>query len=306
MTDHDDLLEILAAFGSELLAKAVAEASVKLLPGTVQEVIQGVNARVLLDGDTVPIETQNAASSTIEPGARVLVLFFPPHGAVIFGPVTVTAGDVTGLFSDWETYTPRVGAFYPSYIGSGDITPSGVFTELDYGAAVRSGRYRTLGPLTVWELAIDPITELSFEADDGGAFSFYDDDIVLFSLPTPNGMFPLDITNVAGSGFNVVSGYEWPAATVQLLGGGGSRWYSGANAQSAGFGVFAPPWPVDAADWVPDLANWCCVAYPNISAYFGDAIPLLPGDYGWVPWVFSDFANLNWDGVALTGAYVSE
>ena len=42
---------------------------------------------VLVDGDTVASTVEFVAASTITTGDRVMVMFFPPHGAFVMGRV---------------------------------------------------------------------------------------------------------------------------------------------------------------------------------------------------------------------------
>lgn len=80
---HDDVIRTII---EETVNRAAALMRVpRVMPGTVVSASSGAeNVSVLIDGDTAPIETTSVIG-IVNPNQRVMVLFYPPSGSVIFG-----------------------------------------------------------------------------------------------------------------------------------------------------------------------------------------------------------------------------
>jgi hypothetical protein len=87
---NDELLRLILAEVPRIAAESVAVPRVVL--GQVDEYDEGL-ARVVLDGDTLP-STIRVAVTGVVAGDRVVVLTYPPHGALVIGVIGGIAGPV--------------------------------------------------------------------------------------------------------------------------------------------------------------------------------------------------------------------
>jgi len=77
-----------AAASAAVRRAAVVTPRPTMRAGTVQQPVAGDGTMsVLVDGDTVASTVEFVAASTITTGDRVMVMFFPPHGAFVMGRV---------------------------------------------------------------------------------------------------------------------------------------------------------------------------------------------------------------------------
>lgn len=96
MSDEPGAPVTMGALARLLIAQvpAIAQRSV-LVPtirlGTVES-FDGYNAGVTLDGDPSPVTVQNAQGAGVWPGQRVVVEFYPPHGALVIGVLGTAPG----------------------------------------------------------------------------------------------------------------------------------------------------------------------------------------------------------------------
>ncbi len=258
--DPAQLRELISAGIAEGVGKAVDLAATRVLPGTVTGLTAGAWTPVLVDGNITSTNCQNPTTVALPIGARVLVLFFPPHGAVILGAGAPTQADLPPP-APRPTWRWSLGPFAHSpvydfdwaYLGKAVTLTSGriIFVTADGGTPSINIYGRLDPPYTAWT--------------------------TMWAAPGPCGEFPevqavrQNVAIIGGS--QIGAGGQLYHGPLDL----GEAQQTGNGGMGAGARDPYGPWDVSylfaGAAWDTNLGGW----YEAVLQYFASAVDLTLG-----------------------------
>lgn len=160
-------LELMARAVPDIARRSVAVPETRL--GVVAATQSGVTVSVLVDGDGESREVLSGVPQLLTQGQRVVVQFYPPHGAVVIGVLAVPGdnGPVVG-----STTTEQFWQIDNASVASTSSTPAGIQDVLDTWTQVDSagtgwtvsGNDLTCAIAGLWYVALTA----NWETDGGG------------------------------------------------------------------------------------------------------------------------------------------